>query len=174
MIQTLLPLLDGWRWIWDYRPVAYTVPAGTAFDLVPKKSGCGLGLYGVATMNQKYSNIVWENDDMKFYFSPFLARAVSGMDEPQANVGFCTKYDSMNEVYSMVYAPSYWPPWKRYIRVYIQAAGRDLITGIPITTPTNVILSLIVYVEIEDPELFEASLRRVLGTKEELTKAVRL
>lgn len=169
MLNHLLPLLRGWRWVWDIRTSAYTLTPGQKFNFIPRKklSYPGFAVSAVVSCNNPYLSFVIEADDMTFGASAYVARTWLGFDEPNPNIVYCTLYDSMNHIYCITYGPTYWPSWKDYIEVYIQAAAYHPVTRVVFTADVTVFYSAFNYIEIENIDLFKEDLKEILGTKAE-------
>lgn len=166
-ITGLLPVLEGWRWVWDLRETTFNVGPGLSVDLMPElpRPNQGLLAYVALVTDKKHARLTIETERMKIVVSPFSANLWD--TEYPANIVWIGTYDQTYNIYNLYYAPNTWAPWKSYLRVYVTNPDIDPVTKAQITESAHC-QSLVHGALIEDPELFKVSLRDILGTKEEL------
>lgn len=165
-IIDLLPLLSGWRWIWDINESTRTLEPGQIVDLIPRVSGKnGWGTYIVVAFSHRHGRIYLETEKLKASGTPYMGD-VYNLDTP-SNTFWKGAYDRTYNIYSLMWSPSQWMPFKDYWYIYVKAPDVDPVTRAPISDTMSVFFSAVIGVVIDDAELFKESLRVTLGTKGE-------
>jgi hypothetical protein len=154
-IEELLPLLEGVReeryWLENV-----VLKPGESTEWVAPLDGWMSFVAGM--FNQKHTTVVHNIWVKEVSFSPYTLYT-AGATQANSMVCWCSKYDSTNDVYVLVYAPRPYKFFRKNDYIRITAPKADPVTGAPITTPTVCSTVDIQVIYITDREKLRESLR---------------
>lgn len=150
---SLLPLLEGWQY--QAQQGSYIIKDGARQPLfTPKFGKIGYLLYGYVYGNSPYLTADVRVDDWSGSFT-ILALYTLGFVTPKDQFFYIAKYDTINSVYAVEYAPSLPTPYHKEFKVELLSP-----TGAGDITASHFIHTI----DIIDETVFRKSLARALAS----------
>lgn len=151
----MLPLLQGWRYINDSTSPMLTLTPGESRDLFEQDNI--KGYINAAFLSVSNPNAEVEIVTDGYHVKTTLANVNTlGLIQP-AMIGsqmfYLAKYDTVNSIYTGVWAPALPSPFAKHVKFAIKAPAGAI--------PTIVYSFFICWLKIEEEALFRKSLSRV-------------
>jgi len=160
LIESLRPFLRGIDEL-AWFVVNKSLNPGESIEFRPGKAGWLVDIAVVVdTPYLSVKHNYWGQDIEYSIYSVY----VYGNLSTNVAYNYVTKYDTVNNIYSMAYAPR---PFKYYTKsayIKITAPLINPITLVPITTPATITYLLVHYLEITDLDELKKSMQEVLGS----------
>ena len=160
----LLPLLKGWKN--DNKLETYpTIPAqnpGQSYRIGPFEYDgwirCILG-----SVDNPFATFDHNVFEKPLVTTPYQLYVLSILSAPPTGAPWIYKFDTINNIYTIAWTPMPPQEFKKGTEIDVRAATQDLITGLPITTPTRILSSWVNVTLITNPDVFKDSLKEVGG-----------
>ena len=152
-------MLEGWGWEQVTLKNEYMSP-GSQRTLLDIKGRGWLASF-VFMFNSPYAELHVIEDDFEYErISPY-GLYTYGLTSPWEGI-WCSKYDTSNNIYTVVYTPTCPPAFTGKAKITLYAAARDLVTGETITSPLVVYDARIVVIKIVNEEQFGVSFKNLV------------